>query len=64
MECINATGLHRESGQRGTQPSLPVEETAGPSASPDFLSKAISSVDFMWLSLRRAAYVAAGRAVR
>jgi hypothetical protein len=38
--------------------------TAGPSASPDFLSKIVASVDFMRLSLRRAAYVAADRAVK
>src|ERR1700733_5377113 len=37
--------------------------TAGPSAPPDFLSKTAASVDFMRLSLRRAAYVAVGRAV-
>jgi hypothetical protein len=36
--------------------------TADPSAAPDFLSKTVASVDFMRLSLRRAAYVAAGRA--
>jgi hypothetical protein len=40
------------------------ERTAGPSAPPDFLSKTIASVDFMRLSSRRAAYVAAGRAVK
>jgi hypothetical protein len=38
--------------------------TADPSAPPDFLSKTVASVDFMRLSLRRAAYVAAGRAVK
>jgi hypothetical protein len=38
--------------------------TAGPSAPPDFLSKTVTSVDFMRLSLRRAAYVAAVRAVK
>jgi hypothetical protein len=32
MECINATSLRRKSGQRGTQPLLLVERTAGPSA--------------------------------
>jgi hypothetical protein len=26
MECINATKLHRKSGQWGTQPSLPMKE--------------------------------------
>jgi hypothetical protein len=31
--------------------------TAGPSAAPDFLSKTVASVDFMRLSLRKAAYV-------
>jgi hypothetical protein len=48
----------------GTQLLSLMEKTAGPSATPDFLSKAIASVDFMLLSLRRAAYVAAGRAVK
>ena len=38
--------------------------TAGPSAPPDFLSKIVASMDFLRLSLRRAAYVAAGRAVK
>jgi hypothetical protein len=28
MKCINAKGLRRKSGQRGTQPSLPVKEAA------------------------------------
>jgi hypothetical protein len=28
MECINATTLHRKSGQWGTQPSLPVKQTS------------------------------------
>jgi hypothetical protein len=37
--------------------------TAGPSAPPDFLSKTMASMDFVRLSLRRAAYVGAGRAV-
>ena len=56
-------------GDRVTLPThgtfaLPEDETAGPSAPPDFLSKTIAAVDFMRLSLRRAAYVAVGRAVK
>ena len=30
MRCINATGLHRKSGQWGTQPSLPVKDGGFP----------------------------------
>jgi hypothetical protein len=37
------------------------KDTAGPSAPLDFLSKAVASVDVLRLSLRRAAYVAAGK---
>jgi hypothetical protein len=33
MECINATSLHRKSGQWGTQLLSLMERTAGPSAS-------------------------------
>jgi len=33
MECINATRIHRKSGQWGTQPSLLKGKTADPSAS-------------------------------
>jgi hypothetical protein len=43
---------------------LASRRTAGPSAAPDFLSITVASVNFMRLSLRRAAYVAAGRAVK
>jgi hypothetical protein len=38
--------------------------TAGPSAAPDFLSKTVAPVDYVRLSLRRTAYVAADRAAR
>src|SRR5271170_5898195 len=31
MECINATSLHRKSGQWGTQLSLPVKQAGHPS---------------------------------
>jgi hypothetical protein len=31
MECINATNLHRKSGQWGTQPLLPVKQAGLPS---------------------------------
>ena len=49
---------------RDRQMLLPAGAAAGPSAAPDFLSKTVASVDFMRLSLRRAAYVAAGRAAK
>ena len=38
MECINATSLHRKSGQRGTQPSLPVEHARQLAAASRLLS--------------------------
>src|ERR1700679_4191973 len=41
-----------------------LDKTDSRSAPPDFLSKTVTSVDCMRLSLRRAAYVAAGRAVK
>src|ERR1700678_498113 len=41
-----------------------LDKTDSRSAIPDFLSTAVASVDFVRLSLRRAAYVAAGRAVK
>src|SRR5271156_3979903 len=41
-----------------------LDKTDSRSAPPDFLSKAVASVDFMRLSLRRTAYVAADRAVK
>src|ERR1700683_1315941 len=43
---------------------LTLDKTDSRSAPPDFMSNTEASVDFMRLSLRRAANVAAGRAVK
>jgi hypothetical protein len=40
---------------------LLIEGTAGPSASPDFLSRLVALADFMRLSLRKAAHVVVGK---
>jgi hypothetical protein len=45
-------GMFRVSGE--------VRRTADPSATPDFLSRVVTSIKCMWFSLRRTTYVVAG----